>query len=220
MNTNPYAKRILIFGDSNVWGDIPLQVGTRLPANVRWTGVLQNMLGNDYEVIEEGLIGRTTNVDDPFPGFEDKNGKDYLFPCLRSQIPLDYVILLLGSNDFKKVFNRTAKDVAKGIDELLTLTEKYAERDGVKAKILLISPTYIKPKIEEVKPHFSGSPEKSLELGKELEQKHQCGFINLAEFIEPSDLDSIHLEPESHKIVAQKVFEFLKKSRNKHEAKR
>ena len=110
------AKRILIFGDSNVWGDIPLQVGTRLPDNVRWTGVLQNMLGNDYEVIEEGLIGRTTNVDDPFPGFEDKNGKDYLFPCLRSQIPLDYVILLLGSNDFKKVFNRTAKDVAKGYE--------------------------------------------------------------------------------------------------------
>jgi len=41
MNTNPLAKRILCFGDSNTWGRIPGDDNTaRFPSNKRWTGVL------------------------------------------------------------------------------------------------------------------------------------------------------------------------------------
>ncbi len=66
MNTNPTAKRILCFGDSNTRGYIP--GGTwwgRYPADVRWTGVLQNLLGNEYEIIEEGRGARLTRYEDP-----------------------------------------------------------------------------------------------------------------------------------------------------------
>jgi hypothetical protein len=38
-----------------------------MPANVRRTGVLQNLLGNEYEIIEEGLNSRTLETDDPRP---------------------------------------------------------------------------------------------------------------------------------------------------------
>ena len=51
-------KNILCFGDSNTWGYEPL-VARRYPADVRWTGVLQNSLGDGFRVIEEGLNGRT-----------------------------------------------------------------------------------------------------------------------------------------------------------------
>ena len=34
----------------------------------RWTGILRQNLGLDYDVIEEGLNGRTTVWDDPIEG--------------------------------------------------------------------------------------------------------------------------------------------------------
>lgn len=50
---------ILCYGDSNTYGYNPVN-GLRYPKGVRWTGVLQKMLGEEYEVIEEGCNGRTT----------------------------------------------------------------------------------------------------------------------------------------------------------------
>jgi lysophospholipase L1-like esterase len=73
--TDPDAVRILCFGDSNTYGtclrDSSID-GTptkdpdyvRLKADRRWTGVLQRLLGDGYDVIEEGLNGRTTDLDD------------------------------------------------------------------------------------------------------------------------------------------------------------
>ena len=43
---------ILCFGDSNTFGTNP--AGGRWPLEVRWTGVLQQLLGPGYRVIEEG----------------------------------------------------------------------------------------------------------------------------------------------------------------------
>ena len=54
--------------------------------NVRWTGKLAQMLGENYEVIEEGMNGRTTAFTDKIePGTA---ALDYLYPCLISQFPL------------------------------------------------------------------------------------------------------------------------------------
>ena len=45
MNTNLNAKKILCYGDSNTWGYTP-KTGKRYSKNQRWTGILQEMLGN------------------------------------------------------------------------------------------------------------------------------------------------------------------------------
>ena len=47
---------ILCYGDSNTYGYNPVN-GLRYPKDVRWTGVLQKMLGEEYVVIEEGCNG-------------------------------------------------------------------------------------------------------------------------------------------------------------------
>jgi hypothetical protein len=54
---------IVAFGDSNTWGYDPA-TGGRFPRAQRWTNVLQRELGADFEVIAEGLNGRTTVHDD------------------------------------------------------------------------------------------------------------------------------------------------------------
>jgi len=56
MQTNDQAKRILCYGDSNTRGRVPSSMGTeRFLPSQRWPGILQNVLGNIYEIIEEGL---------------------------------------------------------------------------------------------------------------------------------------------------------------------
>ena len=47
-------KTILCYGDSNTFGYVPAGGGERYPEDVRWTGVLQEDLGDAYKVIEEG----------------------------------------------------------------------------------------------------------------------------------------------------------------------
>ena len=68
---------VLAFGDSNTWGSIPGQ-GARMAPGARWPGVMARALGTSFEVIEEGLRGRTTVFDDP----EElgRNGLAYFAP--------------------------------------------------------------------------------------------------------------------------------------------
>ena len=95
MNTNPQAKVILCFGDSNTWGQNEDKgFGERYPVNVRWTGRLQQLLGTDYYVIEEGLGGRTVDLDDPRPEKPGRNGFDYFLPCFISHSRVDLAVIM------------------------------------------------------------------------------------------------------------------------------
>ena len=104
-------KRILCFGDSLTWGFDPA-TRTRFDEDSRWPCVMQQALGGDYKVIEEGQNGRTIATEDPAEG--EKNGLKYLGPCLESHTPLDYVIVMLGSNDCKRKFAYSSMDIAGG----------------------------------------------------------------------------------------------------------
>lgn len=53
MRTQPQAKRILIYGDSLTYGLIPASGGKRYDAATRFTGQLQTVLGDEYDIIEE-----------------------------------------------------------------------------------------------------------------------------------------------------------------------
>src|SRR6185312_15728191 len=118
-------KTILCYGDSNLRGFIPgtfdekTGLSARYAKNKRWTGVLQNKLGDKYDVIEEGLNGRTTNLDEIIPGRPFRNGLALLPACLESHYPIDLVIFMLGTNDTKVQFNRTAEEIAEGMRELV-----------------------------------------------------------------------------------------------------
>ena len=93
---------ILAFGDSNTYG---WHEDGRFPRDVRWPGALEALLPAGWRVVEEGLGGRTTNVDDP--DLADCNGLTYFAPCLHSHVPLDAVVLFLGVNDLKPHLERT-----------------------------------------------------------------------------------------------------------------
>jgi lysophospholipase L1-like esterase len=111
------AKTVLCYGDSNTWGNIP-KSDLRFPRDVRWPSVLQSFLGDDYEVISEGLCGRTLKSDIVSP---EKNGIKYILPCILSSEPLDWVIIMLGSNDVKDKYCLTPQDIARNLEETISI---------------------------------------------------------------------------------------------------
>lgn len=211
-------KNVLCFGDSNTWG-FNAATKERFAVDVRWTGVLRNFLGREYNIIEEGLNGRTTVLNDPIEDY--RNGKEYITPCLRSHRPLDLVIIMLGTNDLKKRFSMTAFDIAAGAGVLVDIVLKSGTGHNGKApKVLLISPIGVGANINESDfgETFGGdsSIKTARQFGshyKRIAQQYGCEFMNAAEIAAPSPIDAIHMEAGEHKklgeAVAGKVREIL-----------
>jgi len=213
MNTNKNAKRILCFGDSNTWGVIPAS-RRRYDTETRWTGLLQKKLGTEYEIIEEGLNSRTTVIDDPKRPGKCKNGKTYLTPCLHTHDPIDLVILFLGTNDLKEYFERSAEQIARGVEELIHIIQNTKFRYVVQPpKILLICPTIVDESVDKTKEKYFGAEKKSRQLGKlyqEIANKYKIPYIDLSKEVQPSKKDGYHFEPETHKKVADLIAEAIK----------
>lgn len=134
-------KRILCYGDSNTWGYVP-GLGTRYPDDVRWTGVLRNLLGGGYTVLEDGLNGRTTIYEQNWSvGRCGRRGLDY---SLQSQSPLDLVVIMLGTNDLSMTEPnllplgiRELSRVARNADQIINAVSPIY-RDA--PRVLLIAP--------------------------------------------------------------------------------
>ncbi len=170
--------------------------------------------GECYTIIEEGCNGRTTVTDDPVEGW--KNGLDYLAPCLNSHKPVDVVIMMLGTNDLKEIFHQTAGEIAKNAGVLVdTIQKTTKEKQGFIPKIILVSPPHIGEGMETSV--FSQSFSKRA-IGesvlfaknyKEVADEKGCIFFDAAEYIEPSEEDSLHLTEDAHITLAEKLAEVV-----------
>ena len=207
-------KSVVCFGDSNTYGHNP-ENGERLPESVRWPCLLQNILGDGYKIIEEGLNGRTTVFDDPNDDW--KNGLDYIKGILCSHRPVDYLVIMLGTNDMKTVYNASVEDIASGLKEIVKRAESVMElKQGFVPKILIVSPPEITEDI--FNGPFQGSfdrvsVEKSKRLAyqyKQVADRFGCGFLDAKLYIKPSLTDGLHLDAEGHAGLARAVSEALK----------
>ena len=208
-------KNILCFGDSNTWG-YNAETGARFAYDVRWTSLVQKELGDNFNIIPEGLNGRTTVYDEPYKLY--KRGFDYLPVCLQSHAPLDLVVIMLGTNDSKSFFRNTAFAIGRGIRSLLDMvTASDAGVDGRAPAILLMSPVPVKPGNQQ-KASFDLREFANLDghdpivvskgIAAEFSQKadeYGCGFLNAADFADVSSVDGIHLTADGHKALASAV---------------
>lgn len=192
-------RTILCFGDSNTWGLAPA-TGGRYGRDVRWPGVLRRGLGPGYEVIEEGLSGRTTVFDDPLE--PHRSGKEYLLPCLQSHAPVDLVILLLGTNDIQARYHVSALEIALGMGALLELIAQSATGPGGDGPdALVLAPPPIGEIPEPWTDSFEGAREKALKLPehyRNIAQEYQATYVNTAQFVESSATDGLHWEASAH----------------------
>lgn len=209
-------KTIVCFGDSNTYGCDTSPAAQGLPLarydeNTRWTGVLQNLLGSEYKVIENGLNGRTTVFDDAVDCA--RNGLSALDIVFKTNDPIDLFVIMLGTNDLRDQFAGCAFITFQGMQRLLMRLEgliKYSINPNT--KILLLSP----PNIVAVPGNSMGYKTEWIEERKQLPVFYSmlagmfgCSFADTAKWAEPGP-DGIHLDPEGHKIFAEKMAELVR----------
>ena len=205
-------KHIVCLGDSNTHGYCAdpadcADGGIRFNESERWTRLLQEKLGDDYLVIEEGLSGRTTCFDDPI--HEGLNALDYIYPCLKSHEFVDLLIIMLGTNDTKDRFASSAACIGIGMSRLVKKAQATECWGDKKPNILVVAP----PPIGEgmltsavADTMGTGCVEKSRQLAHYYEE--QCKLIG-AHFLDAGKLgcefnkvDFMHLTKKDHSTLA------------------
>jgi lysophospholipase L1-like esterase len=212
------TKRIMCFGDSLTWGWNPTFAGVpveRYARDKRWPGVLARQLGDGYEIVEEGLSGRTTAVDDPFD--PRLNGAAYLPAALASHLPLDLVILMLGTNDTKAYFNRTPFDIAASMGTLVNQVATSTGGVGTAypaPRVLIMAP----PPLAREMPSawlaelFRGGREKTTMLSahyRKLAEFLQVPLFNVGDVISTNGVDGIHFSEQNNLDLGMSLATFI-----------
>jgi lysophospholipase L1-like esterase len=198
------VRTIVCFGDSNTYGAMPTlaRMGRhRYAPERRWPGVMRRRLGTAWQVVEEGHPSRTILRDDPIEGAH-KNGLRALPICLESHMPLDVLIVMLGTNDLKHRFAATPGDVAESVEVLVRVAlASEAGPAGSAPAVVLVSPPVLH-EIDWYADMFLGGAAKSLQLSPlfaAVAKRTGVAFLDGGAIVEPSAVDGIHLESDGHR---------------------
>lgn len=204
------TKRILAYGDSNTWGFLPVDGANpkleRLPFKDRWTGVAQAQLGADYEIVEDALPGRTLGVDRPdMAGARSLdpatwNGLKELPVALIRNVPLDLVILSLGTND---LLMDPDLSVDHYVERVISLVAKIGSFQlplplkgmGQPAQVLVMAPPGFGP-VPEAANIALAEAKRANVLPALLQNAHSRCYhlVNAAEAVPTLGGDGVHLD--------------------------
>ena len=194
----PASRTLLCYGDSNTHGTLPLpdlDTMGRMAKAERWTTHLARLLP-EWEVIAEGLPGRTTVHDDPIEGAH-RNGMTILPAILESQAPVDVVLLMLGTNDLKPRFCVGPTDVALSLARMVRMIlASECGPGGGAPRVLLVAP----PPIEEagcLAEIFAGGAAKSQALAPAVATvaaRLGVAFEDAGRLVRVSAIDGIHYD--------------------------
>lgn len=195
---------ILCYGDSNTWGEFPLQT-FYIRTNARWANLLEASLSLDtnvqFNVIQNGLSGRYAgDIDQIRPHL---NG---LVDFKSKYTPLDstsLVIIALGSNDLKLTYSQSPQNI---FDNLVSYREILAQNNFQGKVVYLLPPFVNENKLGEV---FESSNARLTALYNLFEES-DLEFLNLNNIIEMEDLpDGIHYRYEAHAKIADLVGKYI-----------
>lgn len=193
--------RILIFGDSNTHGTVPLKAlgqFERYPSGLPWPDVLASLTG--HIVIAEGLPGRTTVHEDPVDGGA-RNGAAVLPAVLMSHVPLDAVLIMLGTNDLKPRFATSAFDIAKSVERLVGITRALVPA----AKVLVVCPAPV-TETGVLSDAFAGAEARQKGVEAHMAAaaaRAGAAFARAGDFAQVSATDGVHLEADAHHALAE-----------------
>jgi lysophospholipase L1-like esterase len=203
-------KTILCYGDSITWGYNPVD-GSRFPFEQRWPGVLQVALGSGYRVIEEGLSGRTVATDSWI--LPHRDGRSMLAPLLESHAPLDWVIILLGTNDCGPTYRRDSGEIAFGCATLLwTVQKASAGPAGGVPQMLLVSPPSFGKFSPFMELFFRGGEATARGLAAAYATVAEaCGarFLDAASVLPPAPVDGVHPDADGQRRLGEAIAKII-----------
>ena len=193
-------KKILCFGDSNTWGQVAY-VENQIAEPLRWTSILDNKLGDDYEVTSDGVCARIAG------SYEDVkpllNGKKDFEKIIKNHKCYEIIIIALGTNDLKKRYNRSSKMIVSDLSWYEDVVSKRClDREGKSTKFIYVAP----PNFNAEKDYFDDDEIVRAEVVELLMQKKD----NVVSF---NDLelsrDGVHISIGDHERHAQSIFEMI-----------
>jgi lysophospholipase L1-like esterase len=203
-------KTVLCYGDSITWGRNPAD-GSRFPFEQRWPGILQAKLGGDYHIVEEGLGGRTVATENWL--MPNRDGRAMFAPILESHAPLDWVIIMLGTNDCGPSLHRGVGEIAFGCASLLWMLQKSAAGPkGAAPQALLVSPPHFGRFSPFMELFFHGAEETSRGLAAayaKVAEECRARFFDAATVVPPSPVDGVHPDANGQRQLGEAIAKVL-----------
>ena len=201
-------KKILCYGDSNTFGYNPVDA-SKFDEKTRWTALLQENLGRDFEITEDGMCDRT-GIADNDKGFAFSAQRH--FPKMITKTKdIDLLILAIGTNDLQFKYDLTIHQFENGLEKLIVTAKNNVRR------IILIPSVVLQENVLEGFFSFQfneTSVSKSKKVGKiyrKLSNIYGLDYFDFNEFVKPSNADGLHYDSEGHKIIAIKLSDYIKR---------
>ena len=196
-------KKVVFYGDSNTYGYDPRNyIPGRYPKEVRWIDRLQKAEKSRWEILADGMNGRTIPPD-IFYGRADQNLPAYL--------PTDLFAVMLGSNDLLRTAHpdplHVAENMKNFMHSLQALSKRQEAERGRPFRLLLIAPPHSggeKAGEEQMRLYFACSIEMNRRFGR-LAEETGAFFVDAADWGIDLAYDGIHFSEAGHRQFARQM---------------
>ena len=197
-------KKCLFYGDSNTYGvDITGgHSGARYPEDVRFTGILQESLKDEWEFAVEAKVGRCI----PSMEFELEEFEE----ILKNAGKIDLLAIMLGINDYLSYSKPDAKRVADRMRALISRLFRKEDYSSRRTKILLIAPPKLDFTGDRYYEKFSTLDGGLSEALEEVAKEFGLFFADVGSLDLPVGKDGIHLTVKAQKPLAEYLLEVFR----------
>jgi lysophospholipase L1-like esterase len=203
------AFKILCFGDSNTWGYVPgtwdADTGSceQYETKNRWPYALKAALSErdvPCSITEDGVPGRTTNIE--HKDAPELHGiRAFTSAYIETASVFDIIIIVLGVNDLKYGYKKTADSIADDLCKLGALAKKASP----KSEIIITLPPKIS-KEDGFGIDFKGAKDKSTELKECLiKMSEEAPFHLLQMEYELNKIDGVHFSLSDNENLAKNL---------------
>ena len=193
-------RKVLIYGDSNTYGYDPADfAGNRYPAGKRWTTLLQEKLGDRWEVLPEGLNGRK------LPDL--KYDRDRILRLMRNLSDDDIFAVMLGTNDLLLTMDPDAGEAVRKMQEFLSFLTEHTKPDHI---LVIAPPNIASGRIRD--PLYRLYFEESVRMNEGfriLTDQYGTMFADAGTWGVGLSADLVHFSEEGHRTFAGKMAEYI-----------
>ena len=193
------SKGILLVGDSNG----ALKNG--------WGELLTEIRKNDF-VFNTSISGNTIGFKNGSDRYNTlKNIDNYLDSCNKAIGQIDEIVVMLGTNDCKAIFNKQLKEVPGNLTKLIRKIKSHRVYNEYHPEIIIVSPPP-QASDEKLKAKYHGG-KKSIEYlipeFEKIAKKEGCTYVDVYSVLDKQfdefTIDGIHMNIEGQSIVAEKI---------------
>lgn len=203
-------EHLLVIGDSNG------------ASAIGWAVQLARLRKNSDKILNYSISGNTIGFDNLGQDTLNtlKNIDQYLKNAEDSLKVLDKILICLGTNDCKAVFDSVQKQIPENMERLILAIENYPYVAGNKPQVILITPPPIADDSVLIAKYRGGSErlKKLIPVFEEIAKKYGCQFADIYHPLINNFMsltkDGIHLNEKGYVEAAKIINNTLDKNQN------